>query len=374
MSEHATRFTRGGLLKAGAAGAAGLYLTGGSALAARARPAATRGVEGITLTWLTWFDHWFKDQIQEVQKKIGIGARPSLAAADSEIYTKIRQTGSQFDITSADALWVTKMNKDGLTESFDINAIPAAKQLYSIARQIPFWKDGSNYMAYPLGWSSVQVYYNPKYVKTKPDSWHALIDPKYKGKIVYENQPENVVALGILATGGAKDPYNPTAAQLSRSKEFLKKLKPNILKLVSQNSETITALVDESAWIGLGNLGVDTRVKDAKGPLIKTATPKEGVFGWMDAEQMVTKSKHKDVFLKFMDATEQAPWIAKNFIANGRPLFNEQAYKILVNQGHKQRADLFFYNDPERALKMKLAGPSHNEQEILDTFNEVFGA
>ena len=39
-----------------------------------------------------------------------------------------------------------------------------------------------------------------------------------------------------------------------------------------------------------------------------------------------------------MNAMEQAPWIAQNFLANGRPLFNEKAYKILVNQGHKERA------------------------------------
>ena len=29
---------------------------------------------------------------------------------------------------------------------------------------------------------------------------------------------------------------------------------------------------------------------------------------------------------------QQAPWIAKNFLTNGRPLFNEKAYKMLVNQ------------------------------------------
>ena len=33
-----------------------------------------------------------------------------------------------------------------------------------------------------------------------------------------------------------------------------------------------------------------------------------------------------------------APWIAKNFLTNGRPLFNEKAWKMLVNQGHGDRA------------------------------------
>jgi hypothetical protein len=71
---------------------------------------------------------------------------------------------------------------------------------------------------------------------------------------------------------------------------------------------------------------------------------------------------------------EQANWVAQNFLVNGRPLFNEKAYKLLVNQGHKERADLLWYNQPERALQMTLKGPSGNVQGVIDAFNQVFGA
>jgi hypothetical protein len=70
----------------------------------------------------------------------------------------------------------------------------------------------------------------------------------------------------------------------------------------------------------------------------------------------------------------QAPWIAQNFLANGRPLFNEKSYKWLVDHGYKERADLLFYNEPDRALKMTLKGPSGNVQAYIDSFNQVFGA
>jgi len=375
MSEEHTSLTRSELLKLGGAGAAGLslYLSGGTALAARMRSAAALSTEGVTLTWLTWFDHFFPKQLQITKAKIGIGARPKLAPSDSEIYTTIRRTGSQFDIAAADALWVPKMNKEGLTESFDLSAIPASKQLYSAARHIAIWKDGSNTMAYPNGWSTIQTYYNPKYVKTKPDSYDALLDPKYKSKIVYENSPENMIGFAGLATG-AKVPYDQTIAELARSKAWLKKFKPNILKLVDQNFETVNALKDESAWIGLGNLGVELRVKAAGGPPIKVAYPKEGLLGWFDGEQKVTKSKHKDVFEKFMDSVEgQTAFAAQNFIKNGRPMFNEKAYKLLVNTGHKARADAFNYNKPELIFSANLQGPSKNPQATTDAFNEVFG-
>ena len=374
MSEHEAGFTRRDLLKGGAIGAAGLYLGGpGSALAARLGPDAALRADAVTLNWLTWFDHYFQQQLKVTKQRIGIGARTKLAPSDSQIYTTIRQTGSQFDISAADALWVPKMHKDGLTQSFDLSSIAASKQLYSVARNFAIWKDGSNYMAFPNGWSTIQTYYNPKYVKTKPDSYDALLDPKYKKKIVYEDSPENFVGFAGLATG-AKNPYDQTLSELATSKAWLKKLKPNILKIVQQNFETVNALKDESAWIGLGNLGVELRVKDAGGPLIKVAYPKEGLLGWFDGEQMVKASKHKDLFAKFMNSVEgQTAFAAKNFIKNGRPMFNEKAYKLLVNQGYKHRADLFHYNEPERILKSHLQGPSRNPQATTQTFTEVFG-
>ncbi len=108
--------------------------------------------------------------------------------------------------------------------------------------------------------------------------------------------------------------------------------------------------------------------------MIKSADPKEGLYGWMDAEMLLKQSHNQSSFEKFINTMEQAPWIAKNFIANGRPLFNEKAYKILVNQGHKDRADRFFYNQPERPIKMTLKGPSGNVQAYIDAFNEAFAA
>jgi len=361
------RLTRGDLIKVGAAGTLGLYL-GAPARAGLSQLAGT-----TTLNWLTWSDHYANDQLKAVNKAIGIQGRPTLFSDNADAYLKIKQTGSQFDIVSADGLWVPKYHRDGLTVSLDLSALPVSKQLYPLARQFPFWKDGSNYMAYPFSWSTVQIYYDPKHVSPKPDSWHAILDKKYKGKISLENIPTDAMAWAGLATG-AKKPYGMNGAEIARAKAYLQQLKPNVLKLASQNNEVVRALADGSAWIGITNLGTDDRVKDAGGPVVKRAYPKEGTVGFIDSENMVKASKHRDVFEKFINTTEQAPYIAQNFLTNGRPLFNEKSYKILVNQGHGDRARRLLYNQPQLALKMNIKGPAGNEQAYVDAFNEVFGA
>src|SRR6476619_3131771 len=120
------------------------------------------------------------------------------------------------------------------------------------------------------------------------------------------------MALAGRATG-AKKPYSMTKSQISSSKDFLKQLKPNVLKLASQNNEVVRAQADGSAWIGITNLGTDDRVKDAGGPVVKTAYPREGTIGFIDSGRIDTASHDHDPSFKFENATQQAPWIAKNF-------------------------------------------------------------
>jgi spermidine/putrescine-binding protein len=373
MQSFDKRVTRRQALRAGAVGAFGIYLAGCGSSGSGASSGSSGGSGPVTVNWLTWSDHFTKDQLAAVNKATQIEARPNLFSDNSEGYLKIRQAGSQFDIVSGDALWVPKYFKDGLIEPFDLAEVKASSELYPMARDFPFFKNGSTYLGYPFAWSTIQIYYNPKSVTTKPDSWHALADPKYKGKVIAENQPTDLMAMAGRATG-AKEPYSMTPDELSRAKDFLKTIKPNILKLASQNTEVIRALADGTAWLALGNLGTDYRVKDAGGPDMHAAYPKEGTYGFIDSEMMVKASNNKGRFAQFLDSAERAKWIAENFITNGRPLWNEKAYKVLVDQGQKERADRLLYNQPEKAMQMTLKGPSGNEQAYTDAFNEVFGA
>src|SRR6185437_1428369 len=264
--------TRRQALRAGALGMTGLYVaacgsssttqSGASSAASNGGGSASASNSPVTLNWETWNDHYLPQQIAAVKKATGIAARPSLESDDSDGYLKVKQTGGQYDIVSTDALWAPKFFKDGLTEPFDIASIPVSSQLYSIAKEVPFWKAGGGYLVYPNGWSSVNIYYNPKFVSPAPTSWEVLTEPKYAGKVVAENQPTDLMAMAGLATG-AKEPYGMTTAEISKAQQFLQAAKPAFLKLVSQNSDSVRALADGSAWMALENLGTDFRVKAA---------------------------------------------------------------------------------------------------------------
>src|SRR5579871_6455980 len=301
--------TRRDALRAGAMSVGALTMAGRVATAA-----ASSSNSPVTFNMLTWNDHYDpKKQLPAIAKQTGITVRPTLGSDDGTMFIKTKESHGEFAVVSADALWVPYYHQQKLTVPFDITSFPVSKQLYPAALDVSFWKAGSQYLAYPRAWSALRIYYNPKYVHPAPTSWEVLLDPKYKGKFVRENQPTDIVAEAGLATG-AMDPYNMTTAELSKAKQFLEAAKPAFLDLVAQNTGVVAALANETAWFTSENLGTDIRVKEAGGPLIKAAVPKEGVVGWLDAEQKM-KTKNADRFSQFINAWGQAEWIP--------PLFKE---------------------------------------------------
>ncbi|MEA3184849.1 MAG: spermidine/putrescine transport system substrate-binding protein [Ilumatobacteraceae bacterium] len=372
MENDTFRTTRRDLLRNAAA--LGVALPLGGALLAACGSSSKGSGGSTTLNWLTWSDHFANDQLKAVSTKTGITGRPKLFSDNADAILQIKQLGDAFDMVSGDALWDVKYMTDGLIDPMDLGSIDASKELYSIAKSFDFWTNPKGYLGYPFSWSTVQIYYNPDMVKTPPSSWQSLTDPAYKGMIVAENIPTDLLAIAGRA-GGVKDPYGMTPTELSGAADFLAALKPNLLKLASQNNEVIQLLANKSVAIGVTNLGSEDRVKDAGGPVIKAVYPSEGTIGFIDSEMIVSKGKNKQRVPEFLDAMERSDYIAQNFITNGRPLFNESAAKkLLADSKTADRAKRLFMDQPEKALEMTLKGPAGDQQAYTEAFNKVFGA
>jgi len=262
------KMSRRGFL--GAAGAAGAGLLASSAISpATALPLSVRAAgaaevgEG-SFNWLTWGDHFLPGQLEEAASEYGIRANPSLFSDNSEAFLKLQQVGGgQIDLVSGDALWVPKFYEEGLIQPFDLWSLGCARGLFDVALDVPFWKteDGMD-LAFPFGWSPVVIAYNPEFVTPEPDSWEVLWDAKYKGKIVAPQQPFDM--MGMMGTAlGFADPFNMTDDELASAKQLLIDLIPNVLTFTEQEVDNARLLADGSAWLGLINLGIEEKVKDA---------------------------------------------------------------------------------------------------------------
>jgi spermidine/putrescine-binding protein len=332
------------------------------------------GGGGGTLNWLTWSDHYSQDQLAKVASSTKITGRPKLFSDNADAFLQLKQTGPQFDQVSADALWVKKYMESGLIQPFDMSSIEASSELYSMAKKFDFLNDPKGAIGYPFSWSTVQIYYNPDKVKAPPTSWESLTDPQYKSLIVAENIPTDLMAIAGIATG-SKSPYAQAPDQISSASNFLGSLKPNIIKLASQNNEIISMMASGEAAIGISNLGTDIRVKNAGGPELKSAYPPEGTIGFIDSEMITAKGNNSALVKPFLNAMQRSEFIVENFTTNWRPLFNEKAAKALTaDPKTADAAKRLFMDNPEKALTMTLKGPAQDQQAYTEAFNRVFGA
>ena len=345
-----------------------------SACSSSSTGGSSSGGGGGTLNWLTWSDHYSQDQLAKVADSTKITGRPKLFSDNADAFLQLKQTGPQFDQVSADALWVKKYMESGLIQPFDMSSIDASSELYSMAKNFDFLNDPKGAIGYPFSWSTVQIYYNPDKVKTPPTTWESLTDPQYKGLIVAENIPTDLMAIAGIATG-SKSPYAQSPDQISSAANFLGSLKPNIIKLASQNNEIITMMASGEAAIGISNLGTDIRVKNAGGPELKSAYPPEGTIGFIDSEMITAKGNNSALVKPFLNAMQRSEFIVDNFTTNWRPLFNEKAAKALTaDPKTADAAKRLFMDNPEKALTMTLKGPAQDQQAYTEAFNRVFGA
>jgi spermidine/putrescine-binding protein len=334
---------------------------------------AAAGSGGV-INWLTWSDHYSTDQLAKVTASTKITGRPKLFSDNADAFLQLKQTGPQFDMVSADALWVKKYMESGLIQPFDLGSLGSSSELYSMAKNFEFLNDPKGALGYPFSWSTVQIYYNPDKVKTPPTSWESLTDPAYKGQIVAENIPTDLMAIAGIATG-SKAPYGLNPDQISSAAGFLSSLKPNIVKLATQNNEIVSMMASGEAAIGISNLGTDVRVKDAGGPELKSAYPPEGTIGFIDSEMITAKGTNQALCKPFLDAMQRSEFIVQNFTTNWRPLFNEKAAKALTDDPKTaDNAKRLFMDNPEKALSMTLKGPAQDQQAYTEAFNRVFGA
>jgi spermidine/putrescine-binding protein len=329
---------------------------------------------GGRIVFKTWEDHYLPQQLDEMRRQDDIAVKVSFADDNLTNFEQLKR-GAPFDVVTADALWVPEFRKADLVDAFDPAELPTYKNLYPAARDVSFWTEGGLTTCYPHGWAPHLLYYNPAEVKTPPDSWESLLDPSYRGKIVLLKEPNDIMAKAGVATGAAK-PFAMTDAEIARAKDYLVELKPNILKLAQSGTDEVRSY-SEGAAVMSAILGFDLRMKDAGGPEAKPVLPKEGTIAFADAEMIAKDTHDRDLVNRFLVADFQPEWIAKRFLKYPHPHFDEKAYKLLVDQGHKELADRMLYNQPELPFdtdQVALVAPPPNQTAYTDAFNEVFGA
>jgi spermidine/putrescine transport system substrate-binding protein len=152
-------------------------------------------------------------------------------------------------------------------------------------------------------------------------------------------------------------PYDISADQLAKVKEWLFKLRPQIVSFSPQNQGLVSALVNEDAIITpYGDMDIEMTVAGYDN--FKSTVPKEGSIRWTEAACLCADSKNKELALKWIDYMSTA----------------KVQSKLVYTKGFKARAPnmkIVDHWDAEQKKLMKyVPDPANPGKTLVDSFTE----
>lgn len=292
--------------------------------------------------WSTYID---PAVIADFEKQNNIKIKYDTYESNEDLYGKIKAGNPGYDIIFPADYMVKIMIGDGLLEPLDQTKLPNQKNLDPTFLN-PTFDPGNKYtMPYQIG--SMGLGYNIKVTGGQPiDSWSALLDPKYKGKIAVIDDMRATFAWALISLGYNPNTTNPQ--EINQAKEFLLKNKGAIAAFAPDTGQQLLAQgeVDIAVeWSG------DIFQVMKENPDIRYVIPKEGSLLLADNMAIPKGAPHPELAHKFIDfilIPENGAKIS-NYLKYGSP------NKVAKAQGLIDAKDLnnpAIYPPPELLKKM----------------------
>lgn len=260
--------------------------------------------QAATLRLLTWKGYAPEELVQKFEKETGITVEVTYSN-NEEMIAKLRATrGAGFDLAQPSQDRISSVQKEfKIYKPIDYKKIDKALFIPSMLEAVKknTLVDGKSY-AVPFCWGTSGLIVN-KDKAPGVDSYKALLDPKYKGRVSYRLKRPTLIAMGF-ALG-----YDPFAlysspekykAMLDKIEDTLIKAKPIVqnywangdalLQSMRAGEVTVAMAWDNGGW-----------KLHAENPAIDFVAPKEGALGWIDTFAIPAKSENLDAAYKWIN-------------------------------------------------------------------------
>lgn len=264
-----------------------------------------------TITVLNWQGYGTDEAwaLEQFKARTGIEVVHDYFNAEAEMVTKLRTNPGAYDVVLVNSARIPQLAGEGLIDPADFAAVPNAAGLAADLRDHANLKvDGTTMgVAWVWGMNALGI----REGKPVPDSWAALGDPLYAGRVAHFDDAVTAVMIGAILTG--QDPANP--ADLPKVAEALKALKPGVKLIWSSEDQWNKAFAADEFDLAVTWSGASVRSRRVFGLPVQFVVPKEGAIGWLDSFAVPATSEKKaaaNAFIDWMiDPTFYVDWATK---------------------------------------------------------------
>lgn len=155
-----------------------------------------KGSEGTEINVFNWgeyisdsYEDGLLDVNREFEKLTGIKVNYVTFESNEDMYAKIKNGGSSYDIVIPSDYMISRMIEEKMLKTFDAKSLPNYHYIDDKYKGMYFDPNEEYSVAYNVG--IVGLIYNAKILKEKPTSWKVLWDERYAGKILMIDNPRD---------------------------------------------------------------------------------------------------------------------------------------------------------------------------------------
>ncbi len=316
---------------------------GASGLALTAMPITRRPAQAEeSLLVFEWSGYELPEFHPAYTAKHGVSPDFGFFADQQEAFTKVR-AGYSPDLVHPCASQAWKWWDAGFAQPIDVAKLSNWGQVWPTLQTMPGVRSPSDeVILVPFDWGNVSFCYRTDLVDITPEteSWTAILDPKYAGKMSVDQTEDNF--RGVALAIGIKNVTSMTPDELQLVKAALIKQKELVRFYWAAATDLAQAFT--AGEIVISTCWNETSAKLLKeGVPVRMAQPKEGVITWVCGLVHLKQAENDPVLAyDFMDA-----FISKE---SGAYLIDEYGY------GHSNQ-EAFKLVSPERLAELGISDP-----------------
>ncbi len=269
------------------------------------------GSQKTVVQFLNWGDYIDSSVIEEFQNENpDIQINMTTVPSNEEMYIVATTKGSDVDVIVPSEYMVERLAAEDRLAAIDTAKMENYKYVEDFMNKYLF--DGSKEYTVPYAWGTFGILYNSKMVSGPVDSWGALWDEQYKGKILMYDSIRDTMGVALKYLGYSMNSRDES--QLGEAADLLIQQKP--LVLAYGTDDIRMSMINNSAALATVYAG-DAIYCMADNPDLKYVLPKEGANIFVDNLCIMKDTDVYDAALKFIDFLCKPEIAAKNSAYTG---------------------------------------------------------
>lgn len=301
--------------------------------------------EDTTLKYMTWAGYEEPAFIQPFIEKYGL-PEYILYAHPDEAFLKV-QSGFEADVLHPCMNDIAKWQKAGLLKPIDPAKIVWWDDLLPSLRDAPGVVIDGEHWILPWEWGYSSVLYRTDKVTLTEESYSALVDPAYKGRVSVPDSFDEVYVM-VALVAGVEDPLNLKEEDYEKIEATFRQLNGNLRFIWSDPSALEQALAAGEIDLAWGWPNSYVNLKNGGTPIAWMTKPKEGVAAWLCGPAILASATAPEEeiydFLNTLASPESGKTLIETF---GYAQSNKKALEMV---GEAKMQELGMTSNPEDFL------------------------